>query len=115
MDTNTKKSSNISRFYDYSIKERIETVANFADLNSDEKQNLFNFGNLSSRLANLFIENTISSFSLPLGLATNFIVNGQEHLIPMAVEESSVIAAASYGAKLARANGGFLAKTTENP
>ena len=115
LDMDTKKTSNISRFYDYSIKERIETVANFAELNSEEKEQLFNFGNLSSRLANLFIENTISSFSLPLGLATNFVVNGKDYLVPMAVEESSVVAAASYGAKLARHHGGFLAKTTDNP
>ena len=66
LDMDTKKSSKISRFYDYSIEERIETVSNFADLSSEEKEKLFNFGNITSRLANLFIENTISSFSLPL-------------------------------------------------
>ena len=62
--------------------------------------------------AESFIENCIGRFSLPLGIATNFLINGKELLVPMAVEESSVVAAASHGAKLARSGGGFFAEPT---
>ena len=60
-------------------------------------------------VADGMIENVIGRFELPLGVATNFQINGQDYLIPMAVEEPSVVAAASFMAKLARANGGFKA------
>ncbi len=53
------------------------------------------------------IENVVGRFQLPLGIATNFIINGTECLVPMAIEEPSVIAAASHMAKLARETGGF--------
>ena len=57
------------------------------------------------------VENAVGAFGLPVGIATNFVVNGRDVLVPMAIEESSVVAAASNGAKLARAKGGFTAKT----
>jgi hydroxymethylglutaryl-CoA reductase len=62
--------------------------------------------------ADHMIENVIGIFSLPLGIAQNFIVNGREVLIPMVLEEPSVVASASYMAKLARSSGGFFAHTT---
>ena len=64
-------------------------------------------GSLPLGIADGMIENVIGRFELPLGVATNFQVNGKDYLIPMAVEEPSVVAAASYMAKLARFNGGF--------
>ncbi|MDP3339301.1 hydroxymethylglutaryl-CoA reductase, degradative [Frigidibacter sp.] len=67
---------------------------------------------LPIHVADGMIENVIGTFELPLGVATNFIVNGRDYLVPMAVEEPSVVAAASYMAKLARAGGGFTASTT---
>ncbi len=67
---------------------------------------------LPETTANGMIENVVGSFELPLGIATNFTVNGRDHLIPMAVEEPSVVAAASYMARLARPHGGFTATTT---
>lgn len=64
---------------------------------------------LPLELANGMIENVVGKFELPMGVATNFRVNGKDYLVPMAVEEPSVVAAASYMAKLARASGGFTA------
>lgn len=115
MKIQTKKSSRISGFYDFSTKERLETVANFADLDSSQLDMLSNYGSLDSKLANIFIENSVGVFGLPLGIAANFQINDKDYLVPMAVEESSVIAAASHGAKLASFNGGFSAKTVSNP
>jgi hydroxymethylglutaryl-CoA reductase len=70
-------------------------------------------GGLTPKIADHFVENCIGSFSLPLAIATNFLVNGKDVLVPMAVEESSVVAAASFGAKLVRAGGGFV--TLDSP
>ncbi|MGB0412206.1 MAG: hydroxymethylglutaryl-CoA reductase, degradative [Pikeienuella sp.] len=66
---------------------------------------------LSLSAADGMIENVIGVFELPLGVATNFTVNGRDYLIPMAVEEPSVVAAASYMARIVRGCGGFTAKT----
>ncbi len=67
---------------------------------------------LPLELADGMIENVIGTFELPLGVATNFLINGKEYLVPMAVEEPSVVAAASFMARLARENGGFRSQTT---
>ena len=115
MSQNKRKSSRIAGFYDFSLEERLDTLADFAELDSSEIGVLSKYGNLDKRLAHLFIENTVGAFSLPLGLAPNFTINGKDYLIPMAVEESSVLAAASYGAKLASKRGGFQAKVCSNP
>ncbi|RZA19826.1 MAG: hydroxymethylglutaryl-CoA reductase, degradative, partial [Proteobacteria bacterium] len=74
--------------------------------------NFGDFGTLNAELVNVFIENGIGTMALPLGVATNFHINGQDVLIPMAVEETSVLAAASHGAKLARLGGGFVTSST---
>ncbi|MBN2524757.1 MAG: hydroxymethylglutaryl-CoA reductase, degradative [Deltaproteobacteria bacterium] len=66
-------------------------------------------GGLSDELCDRFVENAIGRFALPLGVATNFLINGQEYVVPMAVEEPSVIAAASNAARMVRASGGFIA------
>src|SRR5687768_315940 len=58
------------------------------------------------------VENVVGSYELPIGVATNFVVNGRDVLVPMAVEESSVVAAASHAARIARARGGFHARAT---
>jgi hydroxymethylglutaryl-CoA reductase len=90
---------------------RREAVCKAANLGPQDRATLT--GNaLPVSLADGMIENVIGTFELPLGVATNFIVNGREYLIPMAVEEPSVIAAASYMARLARAGGGFFASST---
>lgn len=82
-------------------------------LTPDELLALSGERGLTPEQADHMIENVIGTFSLPLGLALNFQVNGREVLIPMAVEEPSIVAGASFMAKLARAGGGFTAHTTD--
>ena len=90
-------------------KERLEKIAEIARLSKEEQAVLSKEGGLSIETANRMVENVIGFMPLPLGIATNFLVNGKEYLVPMAIEEPSVIAAASNGAKLARGMGGFKA------
>ena len=104
-------SSRIPNFYDKSVKERREKIAELTNLSKEEIQILKGKG-VSEDIFNIMIENVIGSISLPLGVATNFIINEKEYLIPMAIEESSVVAAASYAAKIAREKGGFSAEYT---
>ena len=101
-------SSLISGFYKRDPKERLETVAKMCDLSDEEKRILFDTGGLPLESADAMIENVIGGFVLPLGIATNFKIDGSDVLIPMAVEEPSVVAAASNAAKIARAGGGFI-------
>ncbi len=106
------KSSQLSGFYKLSRGERIGIVAEWAQLVDDEIDVLQN-GGLSNETANSMIENGIGTHALPLGIAANFQINGRDYLIPMAVEEPSVLAAVSYAAKLARAGGGFQTESSE--
>ncbi|HJJ22097.1 MAG TPA: hydroxymethylglutaryl-CoA reductase, degradative [Nitrosopumilus sp.] len=100
--------SSISKFFEKSRKERLDIVANFANLSNEELDILqSNNGGISFDKANKMVENAIGTFSLPLGIATNFKINGKDYIIPMVIEEPSVIAAASKGAKIARIKGGF--------
>jgi len=104
----TKSSSRIPRFFEKKIEERLHILKNFSDLNSDDlillKQTLVQG---DAHLYASMIENTVSVMPVPLGIATNFVINGKDYLIPMAIEEPSVIAGASFAAKLARSLGGF--------
>ncbi|APJ05073.1 hydroxymethylglutaryl-CoA reductase, degradative [Silvanigrella aquatica] len=95
-------------------KQRCQALVSRNILTQEEAHFLNNSGALSLNQAEKFIENCIGGFTLPLGIATNFLIDGQEIFIPMAVEESSVVAAASFGAKLARTCGGFFSEPTEN-
>ncbi len=100
--------SSISKLFEKSRKERLDIVANFANLSSDELDVLQNEnGGISYENADKMVENAIGTFSLPLGIATNFKINGKDYIVPMVIEEPSVIAAASKGAKIARIKGGF--------
>ncbi|MGI9566887.1 MAG: hydroxymethylglutaryl-CoA reductase, degradative [Nitrosopumilus sp.] len=100
--------SSISKFFEKSRKERLDIIANFANLSNDELDLLqIENGGISYNQADKMVENAIGTFSLPLGIATNFKINGKDYLVPMVIEEPSVIAAASKGAKIARIKGGF--------
>ncbi|MDH3855874.1 MAG: hydroxymethylglutaryl-CoA reductase, degradative [Nitrosopumilus sp.] len=100
--------SSISKFFEKSRKDRLNIIANFANLTSDELNILQNDnGGISFDKADKMVENAIGTFSLPLGIATNFKINGKDYVVPMVIEEPSVIAAASKGAKIARIKGGF--------
>ncbi|MGQ4913416.1 MAG: hydroxymethylglutaryl-CoA reductase, degradative [Candidatus Asgardarchaeia archaeon] len=109
----SKKTSYISGFYKLSIEERVEKLKEFADLTDEEIALLKKFGALDIEIADRMIENVVGTMPLPLGIATNFIINGEEYLIPMAVEETSVVAAASNAAKMCRSKGGLFAYATE--
>ena len=103
--------SRISGFYKMTIEER---RAKLAEATNHTPENLLPFtsGGLSPEAADHMIENVIGLYSLPLGIALNFQVNGKDVLVPMTLEEPSVVAGASFMAKLARAGGGFQATTT---
>src|SRR5688500_7906175 len=104
--------SRISGFYHMTINERL---AKLQDAAARTPEDLLPFaeGGLSPEAADHMIENVIGLYSLPLGIALNFMVNGRDVLVPMTLEEPSVVAGASFMAKLARAGGGFTATTTE--
>ena len=93
--------------------ERWDVVAQACALSPQEHALLARPGALPMPLADGMVENVIGTFELPLGVATNFQINGRDVLVPLAVEEPSVIAAASYMAKLARADGGFHTSSTQ--
>jgi len=104
--------STISGFYQRSIEQRQATVKDWAGLGSDDIQSLLD-GGLSLPEANLMIENVIGRFSLPFAIATNFLINRRDYLIPMVIEEPSVVAACSFAAKLFRSGGGFATASDE--
>ncbi len=105
-------SSQLSGFYNLSPAERLRLVKDFASLSDEEAQALQMTGPLDINLANRMIENVVGAIPVTLGIATNFLINGKDYLIPMAIEEPSVVAAASNAAKMARPKGGFTASAT---
>jgi hydroxymethylglutaryl-CoA reductase len=109
----TKKTSRLSGFYKLSPKERLKIIKKFANLTDEEVKLLSKEGNLGLKKADKMIENVIGIKNIPLGIATNFIINGKEILVPMSIEEPSVVAAASHAAKLARKTGGFKCSHTD--
>jgi hydroxymethylglutaryl-CoA reductase len=106
------KSSVISGFYKLSPKERLAIVKDFAGLTDDEARLIGQTCALPIDVADHMIENVVGVFPEPLGIGANFLINGVEYLIPMATEEPSVIAAASYAAKMIREGGGFHTSST---
>jgi hydroxymethylglutaryl-CoA reductase len=108
-----KKTSQVSGFYKLSPKERMKYVQDFADLTDEEAEILQSTGALEMELADRMIENVVGAFSLPLGIAMNFQINKKDYMIPMAIEEPSVVAAATYAAKMARKKGGFFTSSTD--
>jgi hydroxymethylglutaryl-CoA reductase len=107
-----EKTSQISGFYKLSPKERLEKVKDFAGLTDEEVSALEKTGSLEMEQADRMIENVVGTFELPVGIAVNFQINGKDYLIPMAIEEPSVVAAASNAAKMARTKGGFTTSHT---
>jgi hydroxymethylglutaryl-CoA reductase len=107
------KSSRLPGFYKLDLGQRLQMLAQTTDLDSHHLADLAGQDALTPEAADHMIENVIGVFGLPLGIATNFIVNGREVLVPMAVEEPSIVAGASNMARLARDGDGFQAETTE--
>jgi len=106
------KSSQISGFYKFSLEERLKIVKDFANLTNEEENLIKKTGALKPEIANNMIENVIGTIPIPVGIAVNFLINDKDYLIPMAIEEPSVVAAASYAAKIARRSNGFKASST---
>jgi hydroxymethylglutaryl-CoA reductase len=96
------------KFYEMSLDERLSLVASKSNFTKNEISTVVNQPLPFDKIDRM-VENALGSFSLPLGIATNFVINGKEYLVPMAIEEPSVIAAASHAAKLAKSRGGFKA------
>ncbi len=107
-----RKTSKISGFYKLSPEKRLKIVRELAGLSKEEVELLRKTGALELKQANRMIENVIGTTELPLGIATNFLINNRDYLIPMAIEEPSVVAAASNAAKMARPGGGFRTEST---
>jgi hydroxymethylglutaryl-CoA reductase len=107
----TEKTSVVSGFYKLPIEKRREFVTHFANLSEDDAKIFSSCLDLAT--ADRMIENVLGTFELPLGLAVNFLINGKDYIIPMATEESSVVAAASNAAKIARIKGGFSTTCSE--
>ena len=106
------KSSAISGFYKLPPKERLAKVKEFAKLTDEESALLSNTGALPIEVADRMIENVVGAIPIPLGIGVNFQINNKDYLIPMAIEEPSVVAAASYAAKMVRDAGGFHTSST---
>jgi hydroxymethylglutaryl-CoA reductase len=100
------------KFYNLSLQERARWIAENSCLSGDEVAALTGERGLTLEQADHMIENVIGMHSLPLGIAQNFVINGREVLVPMVVEEPSVVAGASFMARLARPGGGFTVHTT---
>jgi hydroxymethylglutaryl-CoA reductase len=107
------KSARLSGFYRLGLQERMNLLRQFADLTEEEAAALSGKAGLGPAQADHMIENVVGVFGLPLGIATNFTINGRDVLIPMAIEEPSVVAGASLAARLVRDGGGFKTSSDE--
>ncbi|TVT60302.1 MAG: hydroxymethylglutaryl-CoA reductase, degradative [Azoarcus sp. PHD] len=103
-----EKTSRVSGFHKKSPRERLDFVAGFSGLDEDEVGHLANMGNLDPHLADHLIENVIATMNVPVGVATNMRVDGEDILVPMATEESSVVAAVCNAARQCYDSGGFV-------
>jgi hydroxymethylglutaryl-CoA reductase len=106
-------SSEVPGFYKKKPSERLEYVKKFANLSEEETNAIGGYGALGEETANRMIENVVGTFPLPLGIAANFMVNKKEYMVPMAVEEPSVVAAATHMAKGTRKTGGISADSDD--
>jgi hydroxymethylglutaryl-CoA reductase len=111
-DNGPKNGSRLPGFYKLSVEERRELLRHRADLSEQELETL-DGGGLDTAAADRIVENVVGVYTLPLGLGLNFRVNGRDVLVPMAVEEPSVIAAASNAARMVREGGGFIAEADD--
>ena len=104
--------SEIPGLYKLPMSERLKEVAKMTGLSEEEAKTLANTGGLPPDVADRMIENVVGGLTIPLGIATNFRINGRDYLVPMALEEPSVVAGASKAAKIAREKGGFTVTNT---
>src|SRR5699024_11079011 len=107
------KTSRIPGFYNMDVAERRKILTDMELFTNEETEFLFSKEALQVETADNMIENVIGTYPLPLGLGLNFLVNGKEYAVPMAIEEPSVVASASYIAKIVRNAGGFKTEATD--
>jgi len=107
-----ERTSRIEGFYKMSAAERLDIVKGFGNLTDEEASAIAGTGGIDPSLPEKMIENAIGVMRMPLGIAVNFLINGKDYLVPMAIEEPSVVAAASNSAKMARVLGGFRTSST---
>jgi hydroxymethylglutaryl-CoA reductase len=107
----TDRSSRLAGFYRLSPKERRDVLSRLSGIRREELELLDGTAGISINQANRMIENAVGVFGLPLGIAANFVINGRDVIVPMVIEEPSVVAGASLIAKLVRENGGFQAES----
>jgi hydroxymethylglutaryl-CoA reductase len=106
------ENSRIPGFYKKTIEERTKLIKELVGLSEEEIETLHSWGNLEPKIADAMIENVIGAMAYPFAIATNFKINNKDYLIPMVIEESSVVAAASNAARVMRKDGGIKATTT---
>ncbi len=106
-----EKTSRIPSFYKKTIDERLKIVAEWAGLTDEEVKLLRNLGNLPEKIADSMIENVIGGMTYPFAVAVNFKINGKDYIVPMVIEETSVVAAASNAAKMLRRDQGIIARS----
>lgn len=106
-------SSRIPRFYKMSVEERKQHIIERYGLDEEATNQLMDEISLPEETADKMIENVIGTFALPLGLGLNFLIDGKDYVVPMAVEEPSIIASASFIAKIVREAGGFKTEATD--
>src|SRR5262252_3977705 len=105
----TTRTSRLSGFYKMTLAARRQLAGEAAGISADEMALALDQGGLDPETADKFVENVLGTYALPFGVALNVRVNGRDYVVPMVVEEPSVIAAASNAAKMVRAGGGFSA------
>ena len=105
----TKRSSRISQFYKKSLDERLAIIREWLESDSTPPTD----GGLTQDQASSMIENVIGRYNFPFAVATNFLINGRDYLIPMVIEEPSVVAACSNAAKMFREGGGFITSSDD--
>ncbi|MEW9677980.1 hydroxymethylglutaryl-CoA reductase, degradative [Lentibacillus sp. L22] len=107
------RTSRIPGFYNMAVEKRREWLASNLQLQDGELDHLESAQSLPLETANKMIENVVGTYSLPLGMGLNFLINGRDYVVPMAIEEPSVVASASHIAKIVREAGGFKTNATE--
>jgi len=112
-DVIVEKTSRVPGFFKLSIAERLEYVRKACGLTPQEVELLSKVGNLTLETADRMVENAVGTMSYPLSIAVNFLIDGQDRLIPMVIEEPSVVAAASNAARIMRSRGGITTEATE--
>jgi len=105
-----ERTSRLPGFYKVTVQERRALVGDATGADPADIERALDGGGLDAETADKFVENVLGTYALPYGVALNVRVNGRDHVVPMVIEEPSVVAAASNAAKMARAGGGFIAE-----